>query len=312
MTRCANWAGAEQNAYWRPCARRRRLHPSTCLSLSSSGPQLSLSRPLEQQNLHTPEKSLAHQLEQLLAGQAPEGLIENFYFDRSTIACAVNSLAKTAKLYDAIAHHAAPIEHMGRGNQPVVDVETKDRAARRLDVLINRRVPPDMIDIDHHAQIGRCTSPEQVQRLAKCDDNRAISSEHGVEWLYPKLDPMLLGKRKQALQGLTDHGARSSDIPVRGRTAHQHQHVSTQFCRLLDRTKVLFQAGAAFDCAGCWKPTAATETGDGDPGVAHQTGALRYTDFCDLLPPQANRRNAGACAAFNGLAHVPLLCRHLI
>ena len=98
----------------------------------------------------TSEKTLLHQLEHLLARRVPDLLIKDFDFDWSVVAGVVDGLAQTAELDDAVAHHPAPKEVIGRRHEPIAHVKPDDVLASAGDLGVHVRVPPHVVHVHRH------------------------------------------------------------------------------------------------------------------------------------------------------------------
>ena len=96
---------------------------------------------------------LFHALEHLITGLIPDGLIENLDFDWTAVTSSIHGATQAAQFDHAIAHHAAPEERIGNRHDPIVNMETPDSFSGSSDLRFHIRVPPDVIRIDHHADL---------------------------------------------------------------------------------------------------------------------------------------------------------------
>src|SRR5277367_3488163 len=91
-------------------------------------------------------EALDHQLHQFIAGHVVELLVEDFDFDRTVVTRAIDGLAEPTNLDLAVAHHPAPLQHVRQRNDPIVHMESQYPPARPLDLRVDIRVPPHVID----------------------------------------------------------------------------------------------------------------------------------------------------------------------
>src|SRR5712671_8086839 len=100
---------------------------------------------------HGPE-TLHRDREHLVAGAAPPALGKNLDLLDAAIAGSLDHAADGGKIDDAVAHHAAVVEHVTGRHQPVADMVADDALAGARDLARQVRVPPDVIGVDRDAE----------------------------------------------------------------------------------------------------------------------------------------------------------------
>src|SRR5271165_178147 len=89
--------------------------------------------------------------------------------------------AKPPKLNDSVAHHPAAVEYIRDWYNPVVNVEAEDVSRCAGYFRVDRGIPPDVVYVDHDAEIPRLEQLDDCIRLAQRDDHRTICGEHWVQ-----------------------------------------------------------------------------------------------------------------------------------
>src|SRR5581483_3805873 len=114
-------------------------------------------------------------------------------------------------------------------NEPVADVEAEDVAGGSGDLRIHLGVPPDVIDIDDHADAIGVETANHCVHLGERHDDRAFGGVHRVQRFDAEFDAALKRVREQGGDRCFDVGAGRCDIPVRCGSTDQYQHVGAQF-----------------------------------------------------------------------------------
>src|SRR5436190_21623623 len=83
----------------------------------------------------------------------PVELGEDLHFLEAGVAGALGPAADARQVDDAVAHHAAVVEEIARRHEPVADVIGEHPLlSGARDLLLELRVPPDVIDVERHAE----------------------------------------------------------------------------------------------------------------------------------------------------------------
>jgi hypothetical protein len=88
----------------------------------------------------------------------PDRFVENLDFDEPAIAGGIDRFAQRAQFDHPIAHHTAPVEHIGQRRDPVGHMITGDPRATLLDELVHPGIPPDVVCIDHNLDVKESRS----------------------------------------------------------------------------------------------------------------------------------------------------------
>src|SRR5207253_10505711 len=78
---------------------------------------------------------------------------KNFHFVRAAIAGTFHPRSDQRQIDDAIPHHAAVEQKVAGGDEPVAKMESEQAlVACALDLILELRVPPNMVDVDSDAK----------------------------------------------------------------------------------------------------------------------------------------------------------------
>src|SRR6267378_1203404 len=125
---------------------------------------------------------LAHAQDLVWVALPPVELGEDLDLVKARVARAFDPGADARQVDHAVPHHAAVVEQIARRHQPVADVVGEDALAGSLDLLLQLRIPPDVVDVHR----GANSIPEQfakIQSLFQRIDARALGRLHGMQRL---------------------------------------------------------------------------------------------------------------------------------
>ncbi len=180
---------------------------------------------------------------------------------------------------DAVAHHAAVEQQVGGRHQPVADVEGEQALARAgaLDLALELRVPPDVVDVDGHAERRAlaASSSHRSLRLRQRVHAGAVGGVHRVQ----RLDRERHAAGARVLEQLADAVAhllaRAGEVlramrPARPSAGRRPPAPGTapRRPRLVDRAPVVVERRAPALAVGGREHAAAAIAGDGEAGVA--------------------------------------------
>src|SRR5215469_4078556 len=95
------------------------------------------------------EKTAPNEIHHLVLGHMPDGLVEDFNFNWTSIAGRINQLAELAQFDHAVAHHRATHENAWERHGPVGNVKADYPSACPVYFCSQFRIPPDVEGIDH-------------------------------------------------------------------------------------------------------------------------------------------------------------------
>src|SRR4029079_16386320 len=101
--------------------------------------------------------------------------------DQSAIACLFDHGPDRPDVEHAVAHHAAVVERVLGFEQPVADMEAGDAALGALDGALERRVPPDVIDIETYAQHVVRNGRQPIADVELLMDRRKTGPVGGID-----------------------------------------------------------------------------------------------------------------------------------
>ena len=111
---------------------------------------------------YTGKITLFHAIENFIARFVPDFLIENLDFDKSSVTGIFDEAADRSDVDAAIAHHPAPEQHIGSRDEPVAHMKSENSPGRAIDLPLEHRIPPDVLDIDHDAD---CLAIEFIRQV---------------------------------------------------------------------------------------------------------------------------------------------------
>ncbi len=213
---------------------------------------------------------------------------------------------------DAVAHHAAVEQQIPRRHQPVADVIGQDAAAASGagDLALERRVPPDMIDIDGDADAVAQRIAEIIG-LGQRIDAGAVGGIHRVQRLDRQLHAGVPRIRQQRGDPVADQVARGGEIARARRQPadHQHQAMRADRRRLVDGAAVVVERACQPGAVELGEHAAAAEAGDGQAVGADRRRRRGHAHRLELVAPGRDAGDAGARDAVDRLAQVPLAAR---
>src|SRR5688572_15341128 len=122
---------------------------------------------------------------QYLVGIAPPPveLREDLHFLEPDVAGVFDPSPYPGQIDHAVAHHAAVVEEVPSGDQPVADVIGEHPfLCGAADLLLELRIPPHVVDVHGNAD-AIAERIADVERLFKRVDARALRGLHGVQRL---------------------------------------------------------------------------------------------------------------------------------
>src|SRR5690606_36337784 len=134
-------------------------------------------------------------LEDLVAGALPPVFGgEDFHFLGAVVPGGFDHGADGFEVDDAVAHHAAVVEHVAGGHHPVADMVGEDalHAASALDGALEIGVPPDVVDVDGDAD-GLSKRFADVERLIDGVHAGPVGRIHRMQGLDGNADAGGLG-----------------------------------------------------------------------------------------------------------------------
>ena len=139
-------------------------------------------RVLQSPSAHSP-KACHRGRQHFVAGAGPPVVRKDLDLLHPAIAGGLDHRADRAKIDDAVAHHAAVVEHVAGRHQPVADVVGNDAAASAGDLHGKFRVPPHVIGIDCDAEVVVADGIGYVEHLLEGGDAAAIRRVHRMQRL---------------------------------------------------------------------------------------------------------------------------------
>ena len=144
-------------------------------------------------------------------------------------------------LIATLAHQAAIVEHVLGRRPPVANVEREQVAtiAAPFDLPLEVGVPPEVIDINHHADVGEPQFVAHVVRLAQRVDRTATVGVHRVERFDSQLHAGLLGMIGHGRDPVADLLPTLRERHTRDRAADEDQDRSAQPLAFVNGTPVV-------------------------------------------------------------------------
>ena len=182
----------------------------------------------------------------------------------AAIAGALHHGADRAQIDHAVAHHATIEQQIGGWQEPIIDVVGEDVLARARDLLLEVRIPPHVIGVDHDAG-ALAQFLAEVVRLRERIHAGAVRRVHRVERLDRERHARFSRVRQKRMQRVAHLHARADDVARAFRQAadHEHEALRADGGRLVDGAAVVVDRGAAGGFIGGRKHAAAAEPGDG-------------------------------------------------
>ncbi|OPZ01404.1 MAG: hypothetical protein BWZ10_03459 [candidate division BRC1 bacterium ADurb.BinA364] len=191
-------------------------------------------------------------------------------------------------------------------------MKRKHRCSGPADFGFQRRVPPDMINIDRDAQARIADGIDHIVGLAQRIHRRTVRRVHRMQRFDRQPDAARTGMRKHGGDAIGDLLAAFLQRLPRIGAADKHDQRRADLGRFIDGAAVVVQRLLALRPACRREKAAAAQTDDAQPRCAQPVGRFPDSQRLQPLPPDGQGRHAGPRIPLDRLDERPRLGRNRV